>query len=135
MSGDFMKLGVGEIRRVVVQASDKWNDTGFDVRPGEYYEFRAAGEWADWIIRTDADGYECDEGYMKALARFRRSPDNPWFALIGAVDRKRDNQFLIGLDRRAKMKAAGRLFCFANDLPLLYWNNKGYVELSVRRLT
>jgi hypothetical protein len=130
-----MKLGVGETECVSIRAGAKWNDTGFDVAAGESYEFRAAGEWVDWIIRTDANGYESSEGYLKPLERFRRAPQQRWFALIGAVNRRKENQFLIGIDRKAKMRAAGRLYCFANDIPLLYWNNKGVVELKIRRLT
>ncbi len=52
---------------------------------------------------------------------------------VGAVDRDRRTSFLIGARAVVTIHTTGRLTCFANDAPFMYWNNKESVLLSVRR--
>ena len=56
--------------------------------------------------------------------------DRPWFALCGAIPASGAGPFLIGAGARLRLPA-GRLLCFANDVPGFYWNNFGAVSLTV----
>jgi hypothetical protein len=56
--------------------------------------------------------------------------DRPWFALCGAIPASGAGPFLIGAGARLRLPA-GRLLCFANDVPGFYWNNFGAVILTV----
>jgi hypothetical protein len=57
-----------------------------------------------------------------------------WFELIGAIDNDTGTYFRIGTGRDFTPDRAGRLYCFANDLMGMYWNNFGGVWINVERL-
>jgi len=131
--------------QVVVRARCKWNDTGFEVVGGAHYRLSVNGTWFDAHYEKDAAGYRSDDPVvprfsrpMFALAeRWRRLPGANWFSLIGAVDRK--SLFDMGAVLHSgsgefTAPASGRLFCFANDLPFMYWNNKGQVLIQIERV-
>ena len=114
-----------------------WNSTGVMLRPGYSYQFSATGSWWDAVKKCCADGYP-KGNFVQELARnLRRSPENDWFALVGAVNRDLSTRFLIGLSRVYDVpeKGGGELFCFANDVPGFYWNNFGYVTLTTRQIS
>jgi hypothetical protein len=71
--------------------------------------------------------------YMRLFERYRRMPKANWFALIGAVDCKSSTAFVIGEAIDLTVRIGGELTCFANEIPRMYWNNWGYVELLVKR--
>ena len=70
---------------------------------------------------------------MRLFGHRKRIPTENWFALIGAIDCKSNTAFLIGKKREIRVKTAGELTCFANDMSSMYWNNWGHVELIVKR--
>ena len=78
-------------------------------------------------------GYASSNVMFKLSEGLRRAPLNPWFALIGAYERNNQTQFEIGTKREVTAVRSGRLTCYANDLPLMYWNNSGSVTLRVTR--
>jgi hypothetical protein len=42
--------------------------------------------------------------------------------------------FVIGRQCLAfKPKRSGTLWCFANDVPVMYWNNSGSIKLTIKR--
>jgi len=63
----------------------------------------------------------------------RRAPNERWFALIGTIERNEANYFLIGVEATIAPKAAGLLYCFANDVSFMFWNKKGEILLTVIR--
>ncbi len=110
-----------------VKAADLWTRL-CDVKQGRQYDFLASGTWIDWWIETNADGYE-----RRSLAPFRaarRAPREPWFALIGAIDKDLSTAFRIGTKLSWTASKTGTLWCFANDLTCMYWNNRGAVDLQ-----
>jgi hypothetical protein len=114
---------------VRIEAADPWNDTGFDLVAGRAYRLEATGTWQDASQTHDAAGREVPK--LERWKSFRRVADAPWFALIGAIDRDAGTHFVIGKQVVYAAKRSGRLFCFANDVRLFYWNNSGHVELTI----
>ena len=57
-----------------------------------------------------------------------------WFALIGVIGNDLGTAFIIGANAVHEAKHSDELTCFANDLRMLYWNNRGKVRLSVTRV-
>jgi hypothetical protein len=126
-------LQVAESVTVAVQARKRWNDTGVHLIAGQEYEFKATGEWIDLIYHSDAEGYASPIWYMRISERWRRVPKENWFALIGALDFDRTSFFKIGTSCIRVMERSGALTCFANDVSIMYWNNKGSIQLMVTR--
>jgi hypothetical protein len=132
-AGGIKMLNVGESAQATIEAKKKWNDTGIELARGHEYHFTATGQWTDWRIACDANGYANPNVIFKVLERFRRSPRSRWFALIGALNADEHTQFEIGTERTLIAPASGTLTCFANDGARAYWNNLGSVRLSVTR--
>jgi hypothetical protein len=116
-----------------IDAKAIWTDTDIVLEGGVTYVLRATGRWRDASIDTDADGYASVNAFQRLTERLRRVPDAPWFALIGAVDRRQETQFVIGTGCRFRAPISGRLTCFANDLRGFYFNNSGSVTLTADR--
>jgi len=68
-----------------------WNDTGINLVAGQEYHFQATGQWTDWTITSNADGYESTNFFLKLCERLRRMPNSPWFSLIGSIDKDQDS--------------------------------------------
>jgi hypothetical protein len=124
-----------------IMACKYWNITNIILEAGREYEFAATGTWSDASIVCDAAGYPppisppalggLQTLVLKAFEPFRRVRSAPWFALIGAIDKDMDTAFMIGRNTHIKITKTGVLTCFANDVPIMYWNNKGSLTLSV----
>jgi hypothetical protein len=114
-----------------IHARACWNDTGIYLSAGVEYTFSATGEWADACIHCGPNGYESPNFYMRAAEKWRRAPDQKWFALIGTIDHNPPEFFLIGKSTKKKITRNGVLCCFANDVPFFYWNNSGLLKLTV----
>jgi hypothetical protein len=130
-----MKLKPGEETAVIpINSRERWNDTQIDVDPGERYQFTASGKWVDFYIPASPDGFSTPLSSILPFERYLRHPDSKFFALIGCLDRRPEQQFVIGRGASFEPSVHGRLFCFANDVPGFYWNNWGRVDLTVKRL-
>lgn len=125
-----LEIGVG--RTVRVRADQFWTDTGIALVPGRY-RFQASGRWSDWFIPSGPAGYHALP--LLFFERQRRVAGAPWMALIGAVGHDDGAAFVIGEGGERDIDSAGELCCFANDLPTMYWNNQGEVELTVTLLS
>lgn len=101
----------GRWRQVTVSATERWVDTGIDVRSGERVQFDASGTI---YLRGDGDLQATPAG-ARGGERSRRSPmpDVLAGALIGRVGNGRP--FGIGDQTRVDMPASGRLFLAVND--------------------
>jgi hypothetical protein len=125
-------LEIGDSLILKVYSKPVWNETDIEVKNGETYLFSASGEWTDWYIISDAKGY--DMNHMNSFRKYRRSPENKWFALMASVD-KSDNGFLIGKYAVIKITETGRMFLFANDVKGFYFNNKGFLTVKIKRIS
>lgn len=118
-----------------VPADNPWFQVPIIILPGRRYWFQATGHWQDASIVCDANGH--DEPKLrpfKWLMRYR-GEGVIWFTLIGAIDKNPLTYFAIGDGKRLKdgwvASVSGRLFCFANDARLMYWNNSGCIRLEI----
>ena len=127
-----MILGVGDRVTVEVRAREKWNDTGIEVVAHGRYDLHAAGEWVDWKVRCGPQGFGSTNLALRMSERLRRLPAAPWFMLVGAIG-KSGPHHPIGRGTRLEPAESGPLYCFANDLPFMYWNNSGSIQLSISR--
>jgi hypothetical protein len=126
-------MEIGDTALATISARQRWNDTGIDLVAGGTYEMSACGKWTDWTWTCDADGYTSTRWPMRVAERFRRAQFAPWFALMGALDRDRHEAFIVGRQGVVSPATSGRLYCFANDVVAMYWNNTGHIELTVTR--
>ena len=127
-------MEIGQSAIAAIDAREQWNDTGIQLIAGEQYRFQAAGEWVDWFVTCDADGYSSVNFVQKMSESLRRSPGDPWFVLMGSLGRETGQLFRIGKNSTYSPELTGTLFCFANDVSMAYWNNRGVVQLTVTRL-
>ncbi len=134
-----------------ILARQKWNPVGLFLQKGKMYRFTASGGWKDKEIQAGASGYPDERGYeaygitgvKKTLFEWsegwRRFPEGKWFSLICAIGRTEETAFDLGKMIAAndgksvdyEVQHEGDLYCFANDLSLMYWNNEGQIELEV----
>ena len=115
-----------------IHARRKWNATGYVLQAGRVYRLRARGTWQDWFIPCGPDGFS--RAHLRWFEWMRRQPKANWFALIGSIEKSKRDTFVIGSDLRLTAPATGQLYCYANDVPLAYCNNRGYVELDVEEV-
>ena len=131
-----IRLKVGDTVELGIFALLPWNDTALKILKGETYTLTADGKWYDATIKSDANGYTSDLPQLRLLARFRRSPKQNWFMLMGALSMDDRKAFPIGAGPTTWTATEdGKLYCFANDLRRFYFNNSGLVKLSVKRLS
>lgn len=131
-----VSMKVGEMRYVCVRANQLWNDSGIDVISGQIYTLTVpAGErWIDSRKICDANGYSSNQ-IMRPWEFFRRAPEAKWFQLIGTIGRSPKARIVVGSRLTDFLPPfPGRLYFFANDLPWMYWNNRGMLAVRVTRL-
>jgi hypothetical protein len=94
------------------------------------------GKWYDATIKSDANGYTSNLLKHRLTARFRRSPKQNWFLLMGALSMDDRKAFALGAGTDdLHGHRDGKLYCFANDLWRFCFNNSGLVKLAVKRLS
>lgn len=125
---------------VTIAARRRRNATGVVLEAGRRYRLTAEGDWSDGGIACGPRGYlssqlPCPQGCALALTeRLRVVPGAPWFALVGMIDSDRATAFEIGAGTVLRATRGGELVCCANDVPAMYWNNRGTIELTVEPL-
>jgi hypothetical protein len=130
-----VSLTTGQSATFAVFAALKWNDTTLQVRRGEVYELSATCTWHDASYSPGPEGYPSLTLWMRLVSPFRRSPKDPWFALIGAIGQEDKKTFTIRKCLpRWVVSEDGFLYCYANDLRGFYFNNSGTVNLTVLRM-
>jgi hypothetical protein len=130
-----MELNLGsDIEGIPIMAGAYWNDTNIDMDAGERYMLTASGRWIDFFIPSSPDGYSSPLSSIMLLNRFLRHPAGKLFSLIGCLDRRVEQQFIIGRGVTFDPEVSGRLYCFANDVPGFYWNNWGHIALTIKRI-
>ncbi|MBD2504620.1 hypothetical protein [Anabaena azotica] len=128
-------IEINQPQTVTIKARERWNETKIYLEVNATYLLEVQGEqfWYDWHIKSDANGYT--EPSLRYVEFWRRSPSNKWFALMGNINRKDNLSFLIGKKITYTPTINGELFCYANDLWSMYWNNTGQLLLTITRLT
>ena len=129
-------LEKGQTGYVCVHADRLWNDSGIDVRAGQIYTFTVPSSetWVDSGIVCGAEGY-VSNWLMRPWEAFRRAPEANWLQLIGTIGRSTEPRIVVGSNLIDFLPPfPGRLYFFANDLPWMYWNNKGMIGLRVTRI-
>jgi hypothetical protein len=127
-------MHIGDIRTIVIPAREKWVNTGVPLTQGHEYELLASGTWHDASIACGPAGYSSPGLVFRLVERFRRAPRQNWFALVGTYDQDASSAFLIGDRCILSATRSATLHCFANDLGVMYANNTGSVELTVKRV-
>jgi uncharacterized protein (DUF2235 family) len=128
------RLSVGERATVGVFARLKWNDTGIALGRGERYRLEASGRWRDATIPAGPDGFASPSWGLRRVERWRRLPGANWFALVGEIRGGAATPFVIGASADLDVETDAVLYCWANDLPFMYWNNSGHTTLTVTRV-
>jgi len=114
---------------VEVKAALRWNDGMLDIREGQVVRITASGEWTDDWIRTTPAGF--DKPWLAPVKFTRRLPSAPWFCLCATVDRMKRPIHRIGTGGEFVARRSGRLWLFANDAWLFYFNNKGSITATI----
>ncbi len=140
------KLAVDDKAIFTVYANQQYNSAGIVVSQGEQYIFEAIKNqrWYDGDVECGPEGWERnDEGFRKLrnwiIGRFeekRRCPDAKWYELCAVINKNDDRAFRVLQFEQAPYTSqiSGELFAFANDLENMYGNNRGCLEVVVRRL-
>ena len=122
---------------VEIPANDPWHRTGINLVAGRPYAFvvPAGQTWKDWFIDCGAAGWtsplQCPLRPFLRLRKVRGERVN-FFTLIGTVGKSYQFAFRIGMGLPVFVpETSGELYCFANDAPFAYGNNKGCMKLSV----
>ncbi len=121
-----------DVGTAVISARSQWNRTGIRLTAREKYLLTAKGCWVDFFLIHRPPGDPSQFTYMRWFERYRRMPTTNWFALIGTVNCDLSTAFVIG-ESKEITGIEGELTCFANDVPCMYWNNWGHVELLVEQ--
>jgi hypothetical protein len=128
-------MRIGQTAYVPVYANKLWNDSGIDVVSGQVFSFAAppGQEWTYWQRRCSADGY-ASSVFGRPLEVFRRVPRADWLQLVCTIGKSSKRSTIIG-SRLVDFAPAyrGRLYLFANDLPWMYWNNRGMIAVRITR--
>jgi hypothetical protein len=125
----------------VVPACADFFDTKVPLRRGVTYRIDVppGQHWVDWFVRCGPEGKTTWlQSPFRPLLRVRAEGDRraEFFTLIGTVGRTLDHAFIIGAGPRIfRAPTDGNLFCFANDVPGAYWNNRGAITIHVTEET
>lgn len=128
-------MRIGQTAYVPVYANKLWNDSGVNVVSGQVFNFAVptGEEWKDWRNRCNADGYSSTH-LTRGLEIFRRVPKARWLQLIGTIGKSVRSPVVIGSQFNAFLPPSpGRLYLFANDIPWMYWNNRGMIAVRITR--
>ena len=135
---------VGNSFDFVVYAEDFYSWSGVQLKKNQTYQFDIPDDqsWLDDSIKCNASGWTSEElpWYKEAVVKHfednRRLPCANWFELCGSLD---DNEeyFRIGNGSEKNQYTAARdfeLYAFANDLLAKYGNNKGWLNVTIKRV-
>jgi hypothetical protein len=113
-------------REIVVTASERWNDTGIDVRNGQTVYFEARGQVRWGPNRRHGPAGESNSPHNPG----RPIPGRPAAALIGLIGEESDAPFFIGdATGPIRVRESGRLFLGINDDVLT--DNSGNFRVTV----
>jgi hypothetical protein len=122
-------LPVGTPVSVRVDARCEWNPTGVILERGSRYHLAITNVVEEWIR-----GPRILSVSGKYVQRWARASDFPMYALVGAQGREERTFFATAPDTTFTAASGEELLFFANDWPGYYDNNRGCVEVEIRKL-
>lgn len=127
------QLQPGQSARPEVRARNKFSADTLEVATGEQYLLSCDDQqfWTDLFKKYTPDGYDNALGRMVGL-RFQGAY---CFCLCGIYGQDEGTDFAIGSKLLLDVSRAGRISFFANDVPWMYWNNSGGINLDIRRIS
>jgi hypothetical protein len=118
---------------IKVESRKKWTDTEIELSKDSHYKYEATGEWKDWFIKCNANGYS--NFLMDLFLRpIKRNPSAKWFQLIGVVNKDTSCSINLGIKGEFIAPENGRLWVYANDFEFAYRNNYGSIDLEVKKV-
>lgn len=123
---------------VAVHARQPANPTGVTLIAGHRYRVNCdpRTQWQDGRFMCNADGWRSSRAHgsirwlVKWAERWRLLKETDWFTLIGIYASHPQHAFAVGVHHEFVARFTDALLLTANDLPWMYWNNRG--ELAVR---
>ena len=134
-------LAIGQSRVVEVDPRLQHVPTGLFPGPGQAYTFSASVKWKDGFIVCGHEGW--GGGGMTRWARVRHEH---FFRLCACIGQ--DDSTAFAVDTVGPWIVPGgaiaddnQLYLFANDLPMMYWNNRslspargGPMQVAITRI-
>jgi len=128
--------------KTTVHSKWRYNWSGVALEKGKKYRISVPGSqiWEDGGIDCTADGWESEqlkkikEIIFEKLEKRRRCPEANWFELVGSYGDEDDHVFAIGSSATITAERDADLYLFANDLNTFYFNNKGFLEVTIEKL-
>ena len=114
---------------VQVDARCEWNPTGVLLERGARYQLAVTNVVEEWMR-----GPRILSVSGKYVQRWARASEFPMYALIGAQGREERTFFAAGPQTTFTAASGEELLFFANDWPGYYDNNRGCVEIEIRKL-
>jgi hypothetical protein len=126
-------LAKGDAAVLTIFAADPYSRESLRVAPGQVYQFTCDRQqrWWDLFIPTGPEGFFNPLALLPGL----RVKGVRCFCLCGVYDRQDETAFPIGSGRELVVPRGGNLAFFANDARNFYGNNRGSVQLRVRRVS
>jgi hypothetical protein len=142
------ELEIGESESFNVHASEPYSWTGVRLIKGGKYIFKIPPNqiWEDGSAKCGPEGWTVeDQNFTLAKSNIirisegkRRHNEANWFEVIGTIEENDEYMFRIGNGSKSEKPyvspQSGGLFTFANDLEIMYWNNKGFVKIVIERV-
>lgn len=126
-----------------IKAKSYWNASGLILEKGATYNFEVKKvlDWKDAGNDATAEGrIETATGFLAAMRSLARAPDQEYFYFMGVLrgacydGLTCEKQFPIGKETKFTAPADGEFCSFANDIPFMYWNNRGSITVTISRL-
>jgi hypothetical protein len=117
---------------VRVDARCEWNPTGVILQRGAQYRITVTRELEPWPAAGPAEGWR--HWLDRQSQRWARADELPLHALVAAQGREARTFIAAGPDTTFTAASGDELLFFANDWPEGYEDNRGCLELEVRKL-
>jgi hypothetical protein len=135
-------LDEGHRCQVVVHADQMATSTTLVVMKGQRYQVQVAPDqrWCDASHCSTAPLGDAGNKVMNALHALKRDKDADWLQLMAAVVRDSEGRHRLGggqpvaSDPVVEVQHTGVLALYPNDVPGMYWNNRGDVLACIERL-
>jgi len=101
---------------------DYWQGTSITVQAGDVIRICANGTWISGKWKGDANGRLREPGYPDF-----RLPGAPCYSLIGQIG---SQTFFVGTNNFIRVETGGELKLCMNDVPGIYWDNSGTLNVS-----
>jgi hypothetical protein len=134
-------LEEGQRCQALVQADRMATSTTLVVLKGQRYQVQVptGQRWFDARRCSSPPHGDAGNTAMNLLRRLRRD-DADWFTLMAAVVRDQEGRDRLGPGQPVEthpvveVQHTGLLALYPNDVPGLYWNNKGAIVACIERL-